>query len=219
MLSNPKFHQKNLEFVIEMLLNNDYPLTFIFKTINNRLKSLMTKKQNCLDSPSANTPIVRNDDLYFTMPYAVNFSDKFKYITKEIGVKMSYTGMNKLNRFIRVHKDRLERGRLSNVVYRISCRDCDASYVGQTRRLLITRINEHKNHMSRNAAQRSVITDHRLLNHEFKWEEVEVLDSERNLNKRLTSEIIFIKKQKNALNLQSDTENLHEAYLPVLESL
>src|SRR5436190_15151168 len=132
---------------------------------------------------------------------------------------MSYTGMNKLNQFIRVHKDRLERGRLSNVVYRISCGDCDASYVGQIRRLSTTRINEHKNHMSRNAAQRSVITDHKLLNHEFKWEEVEVLDSERNLNKRLTSEIIFIKKQKNALNLQSDTENLHEAYLPVLESV
>jgi len=34
LLSHPKYHQKNLELVINTLLNNDYPLSFIFDTIN-----------------------------------------------------------------------------------------------------------------------------------------------------------------------------------------
>ena len=47
---------------------------------------------------------------------------------------------------------------------------------------------------------------------------MEVLDREPVLNKRLTSEMIFIKRQKNSLNLQSDTDNLNAVYLPLLEN-
>jgi len=38
----------------------------------------------------------------------------------------------------------------SNVVYKINCQDCDASYVGQTKRILNTRISEYRNHIRRN---------------------------------------------------------------------
>ncbi|KMQ83798.1 hypothetical protein RF55_19076 [Lasius niger] len=107
----------------------------------------------------------------------------------------------------------------NNIVYKISCNECNASYVGQTSRLLKTRINEHKNHIRRNITQHSVLTDHRLKNYEFTWDKVEVLDEERIYGKRLMSEIIFIKRQTNSLNLQSDTENLHHAYLTLVENL
>lgn len=62
----------------------------------------------------------------------------------------------------------------------------------------------------RNTTQRSVIviTDHRLLDHEFCWDNVEILYEEPVLRKRLISEMIFIKLQINSLNQQSDTENI-----------
>jgi len=105
------------------------------------------------------------------------------------------------------------------MLYKISCNDCNASYVGQTTRLLKTRIAEHRNHIRRNTNQHSVITDHRLNNHEFAWDKVEVLDEERIYRKRLMSEMIFITRQTNGLNLQSDTDNLHHAYLTLVENL
>lgn len=46
---------------------------------------------------------------------------------------------------------------------------------------------------------------------------MKILNEEPIYEKRL-SEMIFIKKQKNSLNLQSDTENLH-AYLTLVENL
>lgn len=49
--------------------------------------------------------------------------------------------------------------------------------------------------------QRSVITDHRIQNHEFDWINVEILDRELISGKRLISEMIYIKRQKNSLNL------------------
>ena len=78
---------------------------------------------------------------------------------------------------------------------------------------------EHRNHINRNTSQRSVITDHRLTNHEFDWENVKILDEEPILIKRLLSEMIYIKRQKNSINLQTDTEQLEQIYIPILDSL
>jgi len=43
LLSHPEFHKKNLEHVIKILLNNDYPLYFIFNTIFKSIKQLVNK--------------------------------------------------------------------------------------------------------------------------------------------------------------------------------
>jgi len=40
-LSHPKFHHENLKYIITLLLENDYPLKFIFNTINTRIKYLI----------------------------------------------------------------------------------------------------------------------------------------------------------------------------------
>jgi len=36
-LSNSEFHQNNLEFIVQILIENDYPLEFIFKIIKRNL--------------------------------------------------------------------------------------------------------------------------------------------------------------------------------------
>ena len=53
--------------------------------------------------------------------------------------------MNNLNRFIKTGKDKIKKEELANVVYQINCKDCDHSYVGQTKRKLKTRLKEHIN--------------------------------------------------------------------------
>jgi len=118
---------------------------------------------------------------------------------------LAFTCFNKLSKFIKVHKDFFPSSLRSNVVYQIDCLDCDASYVGQTKRMLQTRVGEHRSHIRRNSTQLSVITDHRLqAEHEFDWGNVKVLDQESNYNKRLISEMIYINKQKHGLNAQTD---------------
>ena len=78
---------------------------------------------------------------------------------------------------------------------------------------------EHKKHINRNSTQKSVITDHRLNDHEFDWDNIEILDEEPILKKRLLSEMIFIKRQKNSLNLQTDTECLDSGFVDIVEGL
>jgi len=79
---------------------------------------------------------------------------------------------------------------------------------------------EHRSHIRRNTNTQSVITNHRVgFDHFFNWDEVQILDREPFLNKRLISEMLFIKRQKNGLNLQTDTERLPEIYLNIVNSL
>jgi len=52
--------------------------------------------------------------------------------------------------------------------------------------------------------------------HKFDWKRVKILDEESILQKQLISEIIYIKQQKNGLNLKNDTDLLDCAYLDIL---
>ena len=107
----------------------------------------------------------------------------------------------------------------SNVICKISCNNCDASYVGQTGRQLKIRITEHRNHIRHNTSVRSVITEHRLqYDHDFQWDNVKILE-EPCYRKPLISEMLNIKKQKNSVNLQTDTEGLHKAYIPIVNKV
>ncbi|XP_029674258.1 uncharacterized protein LOC115242254 [Formica exsecta] len=220
LLSHPRFQQKNLELVIKILLENGYPLSLIFKVLYRRLKKIFFNKRTTITN-ECDSNGDDNDDrkMFFSIPFIAGVSEQLKHVVRDQNVILSYTALNKLHSTIKVHKDPLQRQSRMNIVYKISCKDCDASYVGQTGRSLKTRINEHRNHITRNTSQLSVITDHRLMNHEFDWENVEILDEESILNKRLISEMLFIRHQKNSLNRQTDTEYLHHAYTLIVENL
>ncbi|XP_029673125.1 uncharacterized protein LOC115241501 [Formica exsecta] len=164
LLSHPQFHQKNFDFIIKILLDNNYPLDFIFQTIFNRLKFLISSRGLSIDEENVNKKIVS----YFTIPFVHTISHKFKNIIKDLDVKLSYCSLNKLSCFIRIHKDVLSSASCTNVIYMINCADCDAFYIGQTGRRLQTRVGEHRNHIRRNTTVGSMITDHRLeFDHDF----------------------------------------------------
>jgi len=132
---------------------------------------------------------------------------------------MAFTIPNTLNIFIKTGKDNIDGSSRCNVVYRIDCQDCKASYVGQTKRRLATRIKEHKNDINKKSGTLSVISTHRLQNHEFDWEGVHILDSEPSWYKRIISEMIHIKMQSCGLNKQSDTDMLSDSYYPIIQHL
>jgi len=77
LLSHPEFHQKNLDFVVRVLLENDYPLNLIFNKMSSRIKYLVHDK-----SSSKNNVDLTNENrkIWFTVPYITSVSEKFKNI-------------------------------------------------------------------------------------------------------------------------------------------
>ncbi|KYN45262.1 hypothetical protein ALC56_00268 [Trachymyrmex septentrionalis] len=68
--------------------------------------------------------------LDFVLPYIPKISDKFKRISKTFNIKLAFTSLNKLNSLIKGYKDILPKEMRKNVVYKISCKSCNVSYVG-----------------------------------------------------------------------------------------
>ncbi|XP_018361974.1 PREDICTED: uncharacterized protein LOC108760480 [Trachymyrmex cornetzi] len=166
------------------------------------------------DKPKTDT----STSSWFTIPFLPCVYKKFKNIIKNLDVKLSFFSLNKMDGIIKAQKDVLPHESRKNVVYKINCKDCNASYVGQTSRKLKTRINEHKNDINRKNGNMSVISEHRLqFQHEFDWSNTEILDDERYYGKRMVSEMLNIKMQDNGLNLKSDTEFLHHAYTSIID--
>jgi len=119
----------------------------------------------------------------------------------------------------KVQKDQTEYAQKNNIVYKINCKNCiEVTYVGQTKRQLKTRVEEHCNNIKLDM-KHSVITEHILkLKHKFDWENVKILDTKSNYNKRLISEMLHIKEQTNGINSQKDTEFLDESYYCLLNN-
>jgi len=108
-----------------------------------------------------------------------------------------------LDRIIKVHKNQTEHQYKNNIIYKIYCENCSASYEGQTKKQLKTRIREHYNNIRLDESRLSVVTQHMVkYNHSFDWKDVRILDSESNYNKRLISEMLHIKEQSHGINLK-----------------
>jgi len=140
LLSHPRFYHKNLTESVKVLLNNGYSLPFIFNTIRSRI-TLHSKKGFL--TLFKNTDIDNNLDLtskkeFFTIPYLKSISENFISVTKKYGFDIAFSIPNTLSSFIKCgRKDNLDLTSHHGVVYKISCHDCKASYIGQTKRQLL----------------------------------------------------------------------------------
>ena len=88
--------------------------------------------------------------------------------------------------------------------------------MGETKRELKTRINEHRKHNNPEAVVYQHITN---FSREFDWNNVKIIDYESNYKKRLISEMIHIKCNKYNVNKKEDVKFLNSSYVPLLRIL
>lgn len=171
LLSHPMFHKKNIITCINILLSNGYLLHLIFNEINSRLKNIFHKKLN------QTTKDIKNN--FFVIPYINNISDMIAPTIRKSEFLVEYRCLNKLDRIIKVQKDKNKHSSKSSIIYKINCKDCEATYVGQTKRQLGTRIKEHAKNIRLESSRHSVVTEH-IINkqHTFDWDNVKILDTE-----------------------------------------
>ena len=99
-LLSPKYHRDNFNFIIKIFLNNDYPIKFIFETINLRLRSLLKRKTL---KQTDKTNIDNKTISWFIIPFLPCIYDKFKSIIKNHNVKLSFFSLTNLTELLK-HK-------------------------------------------------------------------------------------------------------------------
>ena len=208
-----------------MILNN-YPNKFIDKYIRKRTIEIYNKNKNNITLNKTN-PVAELKKI-ISIPFYGKISENVKRIITKQNINIIFRVDSKLNKIIKLGKDALEKSEMSNVVYKLECISCDKTYVGQTKRLLNIRRDEHKNNFNlKNKKYHNVITKYRTENigedeipHDFDWNNIRILHKENNLYKRLFAEMIYVKKEKeNSLNKITDTDAYSNAYNVIIDFL
>ena len=149
------------------------------------------------------------------MPFNDQFN-KISSILKSFNFRTLPVTKKSFSSIIKLGKDITEKWDRTNVVYQFACKSCPASYVGETKRTVKTRIKEHQNNNNPDAVVFQHMSEH---SHEFDWDNTKILDYEYHYYKRLVSEMIHIKSNKNSINKKEDVKVLNPSYFQLLRLL
>ena len=156
-LSSSSLVQKEEEVhVYRALQMNGYPHRLIrrHKTVSSRGSSRSEEK------PIASV----------TLPYVQGTSERLRRVLSNLDIRVTFRPHCTLRHLLVKPKDPVPPDRRKGVVYKISCKHCSYSYIGQTGRSLSDRIKEHKRAVSRANVDDSALAEHVVNSgHEIDW--------------------------------------------------
>ena len=170
---------------------------------------------NHRNRPSETVTKVPKRDVILVLPYLGFRSEVFKRRLKScvgkffgfVNLRLIFQNTCRIKSFF-PYKDRLNRSQKSKVVYKASCWDCDAFYIGKTKRRLHDRKVEHFKALTQ-VGHASAVADHAIsTGHNIKWDHFEVLASGQcDLHCKI-KETLFIRDLKPTLNDNASSEKL-----------
>ena len=160
----------------------------------------------------------RQPEATVCLPYVSGVSEVLKRVLASVGIRTVLKLLRTLRRSLWHPKDVVPVIEMSDVVYCIPCKDCPATYVGETTRKLVRRLDEHKRAVRKGEMELSALAEHAWKEgHGVDWDEVAVLDHHHSLHERLSLEAIHIRRQPLALNRNNGL--LPDVYNGLLGSL
>ena len=189
-----------IQHVKQALKTNNYPDWML--TIPNTESDTRESKES------------RNEKrVYASVPYIKGISERLQRAFKSHEVTIVHKPVNSLRSQLVQVKDKTENLKKCGTVYHIHCDQCNKQYIGETSRVLETRIKEH---LSRDS---SAVHEHcQLTGHSVDSSKTKVLATESNTFKRRIREAIEIRLRKPSLNRDNGFE-LANIYNTILGSL
>ena len=106
-------------------------------------------------------------------------------------------------------KDPVPKDQTRGAIY--SCKDCDKSYIGETKRKFSTRLKEHQKAVEHKHSQKSALAEHCLRSgHTVSWEASKILRTSANWRNRRMLEAWEINTCRNPLNRDDGMHLPHE---------
>lgn len=205
----------------------DWSFTKVKRQIENKKTKKPAKKSDLTDKSKG----------LVVIPYVNGLSEKANRIFRRHGIATAMRPHSSLRKMLVHPKDKRDPDATTDVVYEIPCSNCKHTYVGETGRLLGTRVEEHKDESNKIAVERknytrqnkklseseyskSGIADHALQkNHVINWDGASVLAKEDHQLTRKIREAIWIRKKSPlVMNRDEGAHYISHVYDPLLSS-
>ena len=162
--------------------------------------------------------------IYIGVQYIPNLTEnkELKSLINQERIKFAHRPTETINNLFTKTKDPTPKSNQNNVVYEVQCAgddngNCNNTYIGTTKRALKIRIAEHKADID-NEKTATALSQHMMTHkHTANFEQVRILDRERNNNKRLTLESLRIQQKiETAMNSKEDKDKISLVYSVIL---
>ena len=217
-------HPSNLTSVVSSLINRanaicdkdhlNEELKHVDMVLSNN--GYNKKQRSWKPKPQDSNNVVEGNEKRAFLPYRKGVSEGIGRILSKHGIKSIFKPPAKIRQILRSPKDKIL---LQNPgVYSVPC-SCGSFYIGETKRSIKTRLNEHIKAIQNNQVTKSAICEHLAYNndHFIRFDKAKSIATERFYVPRLVREAIEIKLHTNFNRDQSF--NLSGAWDPLLHKL
>ncbi|XP_073824918.1 uncharacterized protein [Musca autumnalis] len=211
-LSNKEYQNQNKNKITEILLKNNYPKHTINKLINKQLENLRNDQQKIKDEEIKH---------FYSVPFIPKLTNRNALrtitTTNESKTTIAYKSNYTLQKLF-TKRNRTDKLKQCNVVYEITCygkegEPCNKVYVGTTKRMLSTRINEHEADVRKGKESTALSQHMKECGHNANFSNVKILDREQRENKRYTLESLRIQERiHKSINTKEDKDNTKLQY-------
>ena len=150
------------------------------------------------------------------VPYVQGVSDRVKRTLQHFNIRTAFKPIRTLAFVFKKPKDRPSEEKIAGIVYRVEGKDCDFSYIGESKRCWASRRVEHD--PARAASKESAIRKHaERTTHDIHPRYGQIFErNETNYKRRIFLESLHSNIDKNSVNERME---FPRAYVPLLRSL
>ena len=180
---------KEMKHVTAALVANGYPKRFVIDVG----KPKQPAQQLSTTSPDAKG--------FCILPYIKGTSERIKRILSNHNIKVAQKPHQTIGNLFPKPKDPVLKDHTHGAIYSIPYKDCDKSYIGETKRKFSTRLKEHQKAVEHKHSQKSALAEHCLRSgHTVSWEASKILGTSANWRNRRILEAWEINICRNPLN-------------------
>ena len=139
---------------------------------------------------------------FTSIPYEQNVLEPISRILTQVGIGVALKPHHTLSSLFRKPKDAINLKQKRGLVYQISCQDCNAVYINETKRSDRTRKLEHVNAVKTFNTKKSALSQHVVdFDHRIDWDNVKILKSESHAYRRRVAESFLINQKSRSCNV------------------
>ena len=158
--------------ILAAIQQNSYPKEFIQRRIEKHNRRKEEPREHQEEEPKQTKSI--------NLPYIQDVSEQLKRALNKHNIKATVCTQTMLRSLLSKPKDPIPKVDRNNAIYQLNCKDCKAIYVGETKRTLNIKAEEHVTAI-KSASKRSHTAEQCWkYSHDFDWEHKKVLDFEKN---------------------------------------
>ena len=145
------------------------------------------------------------------LPYIKGTSEPIKRVLSNYNIKVAKKPHQTIGNLFLKPKDPVPKDQTRGGIYSIPCKDCDKSYIGETKRKFSTRLKEHQKAVEHKHSQKSALTEPCFRSdHTVSWEASKILRMSAKWCSRHILEAWEINTCRNPLNRDDGMHLPHE---------